>query len=172
MKHLTKDELRRLLTVARSHSERDWLMILVAYWHGMRASEVVSLTSGDIGHGEIVVRRLKGSDTTTQPLIYSTDHLFNEKEALETLSITGRLFPVCRKVFWEIVQKHGKEAGINPAKCHPHILKHSIAMHGIKKAGIENMRRHLGHRSMSSTGAYLVVDDETATKAVAAAVSL
>jgi integrase len=79
MKPLTKDELRSLLTVARSHSERDWLMILVAYWHGMRASEVVALTSGDIGHGEIVVRRLKGSDTTTQPLIYSTDPLFNEK---------------------------------------------------------------------------------------------
>jgi integrase len=133
MKHLTKDELRSLLTVARSHSERDWLMILVAYWHGMRASEVVALTSADIGHDEIVVRRLKGSDTTTQPLIYSTDPLFNEKRALETLTITGRLFPVCRK---------------------------------------ENMRRHLGHRSMSSTGAYLIVDDETATKAVAAAVSL
>jgi hypothetical protein len=37
---------------------------------------------------------------------------------------------------------------------------------------LDKALRHLGHRSMSSTGAYLVVDDETATKAVAAAVSL
>ena len=41
MKSLSKEQLASLLTAARAHSERDWLMILVAYNHGLRASEVV-----------------------------------------------------------------------------------------------------------------------------------
>jgi integrase len=170
MKHLTKSELRGLLMVAKSHSERDWLMILVAYWHGMRASEVTALTDRDVRDGEIVVRRLKGSLKTVQPLMFSTDPLFTEREHLENLNIKGRLFPIDRKKFWALLQKYGQEAGIVKTKCHPHILKHSIAMHSIAKAGIENVRQHLGHKSLSSTGSYLRVDDETASKAVAAAV--
>ena len=47
MKHLTKDELRSLLTVARSHSERDWLMILVAYWHMFTNGETYRELGGD-----------------------------------------------------------------------------------------------------------------------------
>jgi integrase len=42
-------------------------------------------------------------------------------------------------------------------------------MHTIKTAGIENVRQYLGHRSMASTGAYLRVDDDAASKAIAAA---
>ena len=38
MRHLSKEQLASLLTAARAHSERDWLMILVAYNHGLRAS--------------------------------------------------------------------------------------------------------------------------------------
>jgi hypothetical protein len=39
----------------------------------------------------------------------------------------------------------------------------------IRTAGIENVRAYLGHKSIASTGAYLKVDDETASKAVGAA---
>jgi site-specific recombinase XerD len=46
------------------------------------------------------------------------------------------------------------------------VLKHSIAMQSIREAGIENVRQYLGHRSISSTGAYLKVTDEAASAAV------
>jgi site-specific recombinase XerD len=42
MEALTKQELLKLLKVARDKSERDWLMILVSFWHGLRASEICS----------------------------------------------------------------------------------------------------------------------------------
>lgn len=191
MKHLTKDELRKFLTVAKSHSERDWLIALVLYRHGLRISEVVGhegverkvkgktrmifpLRGVDIRDGQIVVQRLKGSKKTEQPLGYSDDPLFDEKTPLEELARhnPGILFPITRQAAWKFFQRYGLEAGIWKSKAHPHIQKHSIAMHGIKQAGIENMRQFLGHESMASTGRYLVVDDDVAAKTVAAAVGL
>ena len=68
--------------------------------------------------------------------------------------------------FWRLVQKYAKAAGIPEHLRHPHIVKHSIAMQTIKAAGIENVRQHLGHKSMSCTGEYLKVTDEAASAAI------
>jgi type 1 fimbriae regulatory protein FimB len=172
MQHLTRSELLKLLDAAKAKSDRDWLMILVAFWHGLRASEVVGLTSKNIKDGYITVQRLKGSMKTVQPLIVHTDPLLNEKDGLEALAKyagTERLFPITRNWFWAIVKKHGAEAGIPSHRVFPHALKHSIAMQTIKKGGIENVRQYLGHKSISSTGAYLKVSDEEASEAIALA---
>jgi site-specific recombinase XerD len=77
-----------------------------------------------------------------------------------------KIFPMTRIHFWRLVKKYSAEAGIPKHLGHPHILKHSIAMQSIKNAGIENVRRYLGHKSLASTGAYLVVDDQEASAAV------
>src|SRR5579871_2626259 len=98
MQHLTKNELEALLYVARKNSESDWLMILTAYWHGLRASEVVCMTGAQVRDGYLTVQRLKGSNKTVQPL---TDE---EREPLQRLAKQvgpdGRLFPIHRKTFW------------------------------------------------------------------------
>lgn len=167
MQHLTQVELKSLLTVAKAQDEADWLMILVAYCHGLRCSEVIQMTGDQIRDGYLSVQRLKGSYKTIQPLMPE------EREALQKLASAvgvGRMFPHARNYFWRKMQKYGKMAGIAEHKLHPHILKHSIAMHTIKDAGIENVRQYLGHKSIASTGAYLRVSDEAASKAIAAAV--
>ena len=46
MVHLTPDELLSVLKVARERSSRDWAMILLAYRHGMRASELCGNENG------------------------------------------------------------------------------------------------------------------------------
>ena len=50
MTFLTPEELLAVLKAARSRSVRDWAMILLAYRHGMRASEVcdLKLTNADM----------------------------------------------------------------------------------------------------------------------------
>jgi site-specific recombinase XerD len=176
LEHLTQDELTRLLTLARKHSTRDWLMLLVSFTHGLRVSEVVGkdgLTAADVQDGFLTVERLKGSMKTTQPLRHASDPLFDEKTALEAWCReypSGPLFPISRKRAWQIVQELGRAASIPKHLCHPHILKHSCAMLSIGKAGIENVRQYLGHKSISSTGAYLKVDDDEASKAFASAI--
>jgi integrase/recombinase XerD len=168
---LGKDELLSFLRVAKQERERDWLMFLVAYWHGMRATEVVKLQRVAIANGQITVRRLKGSDTTTQPLIEDEDPLLNERAALETLAQSTPpdrpIFPFSRIHYFRLFRKYAKRAGLPAHKWHPHCLKHSVARHHIREMGIENMRRYLGHKSMASTGEYLKVTDEEASAAMA-----
>src|SRR5579871_1354446 len=67
---LEPGELVRLLKAARERSIRDWTMLLVAYCHGLRASEVCGLRMEDIDlrPGTIRCRRLKGSLETVQTL--------------------------------------------------------------------------------------------------------
>lgn len=145
-------------------------MILVAFAHGLRASEVVGLRRKDIQDGFLTVQRLKGSLKTTQALLEHKNPLLNERQALldyaANFHANQRLFAVCRSQFWRIVQKHGQAAGIPKHLCHPHTAKHTIAMQTIHTAGIENVRQHLGHKSMSSTGEYLKVGDADAGRAI------
>src|SRR6202030_4667022 len=67
---LSPQEMLALLKVAKNRSTRDWAMILLAYRHGLRASEVCGLKLADVDlkAGSMSIRRLKGSLHTIQPL--------------------------------------------------------------------------------------------------------
>jgi integrase/recombinase XerD len=173
MQFLAKAELLSFLGVAKRTRERDWLMFLVAYWHGLRASEVVGLKPDAIHNGELSVARLKGSEATIHPLVSDRNPLLDEREALEALAQntprTSRIFPFSRIHYFRLFRKYAKRAGINSLKWHPHTLRHSIAQHTIRKAGIENVRKYLGHKSIASTGEYLKVTNEEASRAIARA---
>lgn len=170
MQIFSNDELLALFRQARNTRERDWLMMLVAYWHGLRASEITRIRREDIADGYLTVKRLKGSLKTVQPLIKHKTSLLNERAALESFVSSmfpnQIVFPVRRQHFWRLIQRHARLAGIPLRKAHPHALKHSIASHSIEKAGIENVRQWLGHKSIASTGAYLRVSDDQAAKAI------
>lgn len=168
MRYLTKDELTNVLRVAKNDSPRNHAMLLVAYWHGMRASEVINLRGTDIRDGEIVVRRLKGSLKSTHPLISHEDPLYDEKTILERMAgeTPGILFPIHRTTFWRFFQGYQAAAGIKQGQAHPHILKHSIAMHS-RKAGIEMVQTYLGHKNINNTRIYWTISDEEAATAVA-----
>jgi len=155
-------------------------MICTAFWHGLRASEVVGrkgLLGKQINNGHIYVQRLKGSMFTKQPLISHIDPLLDERAGLEKLALevglNNRMFNIGRKMLWVIMQEAGKKAGIDKDLCHFHILKHSTAMNA-RKAGmeIEDLKQYMGHKSGSSTMEYLKVDDSEASKAFSAAMGV
>ena len=97
---LSKDELLGLLRTAKACRERDWLMILVAFNHGLRAGEVCGgwyvrhvdgktpksfhpgITGEDVHDGYLSVKALKNSLRTTQPLVSNQDPLLDERDAL------------------------------------------------------------------------------------------
>lgn len=149
-------------------------MILTGFWYGLRATEVVTFTRDAIKDGYLTIHRLKGSHKTVQALMEHSEPLLNLKQAL--IDYAGNqpfnqpVFNITRQHFWRLVQGYAREAGIPAHLAHPHILKHSIAMQTIHIAGIENVRQHLGHKSIQSTGAYLKVSDEAASKAVTDAI--
>src|ERR1017187_9300346 len=85
MQHLEPAEVLSVLRAAKAKGYREWAMIVVAYKHGLRASEVCNLRVDDVDlkNGSIVIERLKGSPRTTQAV---TEHrgepLLNEHRAL------------------------------------------------------------------------------------------
>jgi integrase len=172
MEHLDREQLKALLT--EIPQPRNRLMVLTAFHHGLRVSEVIVVQNGiNLRDGFLTIKRLKGSLPTTQPYVSHPDPLLDEAPALfelEKLLKRGeQAFPMTRFGAYKLVQRAAARAGIPAHLAHPHILKHSIAMLTIKTAGIENVRQHLGHKSIASTGFYLKVDSPTAAAAVGAA---
>ena len=70
--YLTEREVERLIEAAKQNrsGQRDATAILVAYRHGLRASEVVVLRWDDIDltTGRLHVRRAKGGDASVHPI--------------------------------------------------------------------------------------------------------
>jgi integrase len=163
MHSLTRDELAALLTAAKKHSQRDYVMVLVGFYHGMRASEVCGLTAEHIRDGYIRVERLKGSETNIQEA--HPDVIAYAK------SKTGLLFGIKRRQFFNVIRKHCVTAGIPEHLAHPHTLRHtccSLMLDGGAK--INEVQKRAGHRSLSSTGRYLSVSDAVASRAFQSAV--
>ena len=72
-KYLTAREIEKLMDYARKHSRyghRDSTMILVAYRHGLRASEVCDLQwhQVELDHGRMHVRRAKNGTPSVHPI--------------------------------------------------------------------------------------------------------
>ena len=70
--YLTDGEVGRLIAAAgeNRHGHRDATMVLVAYRHGLRAAELVTLRwdAIDFAHGRVHVHRVKGSAESVHPL--------------------------------------------------------------------------------------------------------
>jgi type 1 fimbriae regulatory protein FimB len=70
--HLTEDEVDKLLKAVKQgrYGQRDHLMVLMAFLHGLRVSELCDLQWSDIDFkaAKINIRRLKGSKDSTHYL--------------------------------------------------------------------------------------------------------
>ena len=71
-RYLTEREVERLIEAAKSnrHGHRDAIMILVAYRHGLRASEVCGLEwhQIELNQGRLHVRRAKRGTPSVHPI--------------------------------------------------------------------------------------------------------
>lgn len=174
MEFLTGPELLSVLRIAHKRSLRDHLMILMAYSHGLRASEVCNIRLSDIVDGSLTIVRLKGSNKTVQPLMpHRGQPLLNEITALrEYLKVRPNdsgdaLFPslkggaMGRQHFYTLFKTYAKEAGLPDSKCNPHILKHTAANHLIRSGlDVAFVQARLGHADIGSTMCYVSLNDE------------
>jgi len=182
---LSPEETLGVLCAAKERGARDWAMILLAYRHGLRASEVCGLRLADVSlkDGTISIQRLKGSMRTTQPLYaHRGQPLLDEVAALRswvkvrpadgsdylfTSQKGGRLD---RTQFFRIFQAVAVAADLPAEKRHPHVLKHSLASHLVaSNVNLALVKQALGHRSISSTMVYIGTTDAQAAEAVQAA---
>ncbi len=179
---LTPQEMLDLLRAARKRSVRDWAMILLAYRHGLRASEVCGLKLADLDlkSGSISIRRLKGSLFTVQPLYqHRGQPLLDETAAVRAwlrkrledgsdyLFTSQKGGKLSRIQFFRNFQRTAEGAALAIEKRHPHVLKHSLASHLVSgNANLALIRQALGHRSINSTMAYIGTSDAQAAEAL------
>jgi len=179
---LSPQEMLSLLKAARKRSTRDWAMILLAYRHGLRASEVcgIKLADVDLKTSSISIRRLKGSLHTIQPLYqHRGQPLLDETAALRAwlrkrqadgsdyLFTSQKGGKLDRTQFFRNFQTIAESAGLTVDKRHPHVLKHSLASHLVAgNANLALVRQALGHRSINSTMQYIGTSDGQAAEAL------
>jgi integrase/recombinase XerD len=185
MEYLTKTEVTSILAAAKETGPREHFMFLAAYLHGLRASEIASLTLADVRGGKLRVQRLKGSLHSTQALEAHDNPLYNEQEALAALLAdrgedygSNALFlsrkgsGLSRQQVRVLFKQLCQSAGVDAALAHPHALKHAICEH-LRQAGVpvEVIRIRAGHRDVRATLKYFHVQDSEGDAAVRAILS-
>jgi type 1 fimbriae regulatory protein FimE len=181
MRYLEPEELLAVLEAARKYGTREWCMFLLAYRHGLRASEITHLTLVDVADGRIDCRRLKGSLRTIHKLERHHNPLLDETKALAAwLADRGEadgsqmLFTsregggMHRSQAFRLFQKIATRAGISKDRRFFHVLKHSICTHLVQldNANIAYVRQAIGHKDPKSTIQYTHVTDKQASSMV------
>ncbi|MGB6810908.1 MAG: tyrosine-type recombinase/integrase [Pseudolabrys sp.] len=153
--HLTEREVEKLVEAAKDHrwAQRDCTMVLLAFRHGLRASEVVDLRweQVDLENGILHVRRVKRGTPATHPL---TGRELRALRRLQREAGGSRGTPFATRGFQAMVERAGKAAGF-AMKIHPHMLRHAcgykLANDGVDTRTIQG---YLGHKSIQHTVRY------------------
>lgn len=163
---LTEAEIRRFLDAARQgrHGLRDHLMMLMAYRHGLRVSELIDirLKDVDLETGRLYVRRKKGSLSTHQPMegdeLRALRAWLRQREQrrdarLPQLFLSER-GPMVRQAVNYLVAQIDQRAKLR-FHVHPHMLRHSTGYY-LANRGYDTrlVQDYLGHKNIAHTVRY------------------
>ena len=159
--HLTEAEVKKLLKVAKEgrYGQRDHLMVLMAFRHGLRVSELCNLQWSDVDFkaGTLHVRRLKGSKDSTHYLERDESrplkalHKSSESPYVFT---TERGGPMSAAGFRKQLARWAEKAKIG-FPVNPHMLRHACG-YALANRGMDtrSLQAYLGHASITHTVRY------------------
>jgi len=151
---------------------RDRAMLELMYASGLRVSELVGLATVRVGLAEGVLRVVgKGSKERLVPFgdeacDWIERYLREARAAIlggqvsDALFVTARGGPMTRQMFWTLVKRHARTAGIL-APLSPHTLRHAFATHLLNHgADLRAVQLLLGHADIGTTTIYTHVARE------------
>jgi type 1 fimbriae regulatory protein FimB/type 1 fimbriae regulatory protein FimE len=161
--YLTTEEVDQLAIAAKSigrHGHRDSTMIVLAFRHGLRVSELIAIRWDmiDLKQGILHVSRLKNGVASTHPLrgpeLRALRKLKRDYPDTPYVFVTERKGPLTASSVRKIVSRAGDNAGLG-MPIHPHMLRHST---GFKLANDGHDTRaiqlYLGHKNIQHTVRY------------------
>jgi type 1 fimbriae regulatory protein FimB/type 1 fimbriae regulatory protein FimE len=151
--HLTPAEVEGLIEAARDNRQghRDATMILIAFRHGLRASELVD-------EAVLHVRRVKNGTPATHPLtgreLRALRKLQRESGENPFVFVSERGAPFSVSGFRRMIERAGQLAGLE-IKAHPHMLRYATG-YALANQGTDTrtLQAYLGHRNISNTVRY------------------
>lgn len=172
-KLLSESEVGRLLAEARhlrddpAESARLTALLEILYATGLRVSELVGLRWPPFGDdARFLVIRGKGSKERLVPLSEPARQAIEDYAGWRRDFIAGNtspwLFPsrgesghLTRQRFGQLLKDLAVQAGIDPAKVSPHVLRHAFASHLLAHgADLRAVQKMLGHADISTTQIY------------------
>jgi integrase/recombinase XerD len=172
---LTEEEVEALLAapvVSDPLGHRDRTMLEVLYATGLRVTELVSLTLGQVNLNQGVLRIVgKGGRERLIPMgeeacAWVQQFLRGARAEILLERQTDSLFPtrrgdrMTRQAFWHIIKRYARKAGIDK-DLSPHTLRHAFATHLLNHgADLRVVQMLLGHSDLSTTQIYTHVARE------------
>jgi type 1 fimbriae regulatory protein FimB/type 1 fimbriae regulatory protein FimE len=161
--YLTNAEVERLIEAAKDNrwGNRDATMMLVAYRHGLRVAELVTLRwdAIDFAHGRLHVRRVKGSSESVHPLsgreLRALRRLKRDQLPESPFIFTSeRGSPFTSAGFRKMIARLGVAAGFD-FPVHPHMLRHACG-YQLANRGVDtrSLQAYLGHKNIQHTVRY------------------
>jgi integrase len=166
--YLTPSEVRSLLNATLSrpsrYGERDFLLMLMMFRHGLRVGEAVGEKCGlrwDAvmwGEGQIFITREKGSDSGVHPL--REDELVHLKKLREQFPESKYIFVSERgevmktDAVRKLIGRVAAEAGLD-IKVHCHMMRHACGYFLVNRGyNTREIQDFLGHRDIKHTEKY------------------
>ncbi|MBQ8532253.1 MAG: tyrosine recombinase [Clostridia bacterium] len=165
---LTANEIVLLLSQTDGvdyKSIRDKAMLELLYATGIKVSELIELTVGDVNLQIGILHLNTGGKERIIPMYQGAvrslaNYLENVRPAIVLDSETDKLFTnmngqhLSRQGFWKIIKHYADMAGIKK-DITPHTLRHSFAAHLLENgAKLTDIKEMLGHSDISSTQVY------------------
>jgi type 1 fimbriae regulatory protein FimB/type 1 fimbriae regulatory protein FimE len=162
-KYLTDAEVGRLSKAAGANrnGHRDATMVLLAYRHGLRPIELVTLRwdAIDFAHGQIHVSRAKNGAPSVHPLsgveLRALRRLKRDQEPPSPFVFTSeRGSPFTTAGWRKMVARLGVAAKLG-FKAHPHMFRHACGFQ-LANQGTDTrtLQAYLGHRNIQHTVRY------------------
>lgn len=162
--YLTAAEIDKLMGEARRggrYSHRDATLILIAYRHGLRASEIADLEWSQVEFGRAAtlhVTRAKNGKPSTHPLrgdeIRALRELQRQFPDSAFVFVTERGGPFTPDAINRLIKRIGERANF-PFPVHAHMIRHGCG-YALANAGHDTraIQDWLGHRSIQHTVRY------------------
>ncbi len=151
---------------------RDRSMLELLYATGLRVSELINLEITDINLAQGVLRVVgKGNKERMVPMgeeaaSWIRNYVKNARGDILGLHVSNSLFvtrrgsAMTRQMFWVIIKRHAKTAGIRESLS-PHVLRHAFATHLLNHgADLRVVQMLLGHSDLSTTQIYTHIAKE------------
>jgi integrase/recombinase XerD len=180
-KALSEEEVGRLLDAPVGDGPavlRDRAMLEVLYGTGVRVSELVGLSLGDLDLDAALLRAFgKGSKERIVPMGVPAvralvewlgpggrpemaPELWRRRGDAEAVFLNVRGGRLSRQGAWDVLRRYAGQVGLD-GKLTPHVLRHSCATHMLDHgADIRAVQELLGHASISTTQVYTLVSTE------------